>query len=420
MIYKVCNAAIMVSAIIIRHMQKAPSTTVVLIATLTVQALVSMCMLTLPVVGPSVAQAVGLDPAFLGLYVATAFMAAMAASLLSGGAVRRFGAIRCSQAGVLLCSAGLALCAVGTVAAVAAGAILIGLGYGPITPASSHLLVKSTPPHRMSFVFSLKQTGVPLGGALAGMIVPGLSTLLGWQHAFLAVSLAGLLCALAIQPLCASLDADRDPARRVSFGSGLTGPLKLVFSHRGLTVLAGVSFLFSIAQLSLTTYMVTFLFEDLAISLVAAGAILAVSQAAGVAGRLAWGYLADRYLGSIRMLSVLSLMIAVCALITPFLGVLGSEWLIWLVLAVFGSSAIGWNGVYLAEVARQAPQGQASVATAGTLSMTFFGVVVGPPVFGVLASAFNSYGAAYAALLVPALVCLTLLLRNRALFRAGS
>lgn len=394
-------------------MQKAPSTALVLIATLTVQSLVSMCMLTLPVVGPSVAQALGLTPAFLGLYIATAFMSAMAASLLSGGAVRRFGAIRCSQAGVLLCAAGLALCSIANTWAVAAGAVLIGLGYGPITPASSHLLAISTPAHRMSFVFSLKQTGVPLGGALAGMIVPGLSTIVGWQVAFLAVSLAGLMCALAIQPLCASLDADRDPSRKISFGSGLAGPLKLVFSQRNLTMLAGVSFLFSIAQLSLTTYMVTFLFEDLSISLVTAGAMLAVAQAAGVAGRLVWGYLADRYLGSIRMLGVLSIIIALCALVTPFLGALGSNALTWVVLAIFGSSAIGWNGVYLAEVARQAPKGQTSVATAGALSMTFFGVVVGPPIFGVLASTFDSYGAAYATLVLPALVSLYLLLRSQ-------
>lgn len=400
-------------------MKNAPSTLAVLSATLTVQALVSMCLLTLPVVGPAVAQALGLTPAYLGVYIATAYVAAMTASLLSGGAIKRFGAIRCSQAGVLFCAAGLALSSVASLWSVALGAVLIGFGYGPITPSSSHLLAISTPAHRMSFVFSLKQTGVPLGGALAGIVVPGLSSVLGWQAAFLVVAAAGLLCAVAIQPLCASLDADRDPTRKISFGAGLTGPLKLVFSQRSLTVLAGVSFLFSIAQLSLTTYMVTFLFEDLSISLVAAGAILAASQAAGVGGRLLWGYLADRYLGSTRMLSILSVVIILCAVITPFLGMLGSNLLIWVVLAVFGSSAIGWNGVYLAEVARQAPKGQAGIATAGTLSMTFLGVVVGPPVFGVIASVFHSYGIAYAALVVPAFICLWLLLHNRHAFTAG-
>src|SRR3546814_7532235 len=77
-------------------------------------------------------------------------------------------------------------------------------------------------------------------------------------------------------------------------------------SHRSLAVLAGVSFLLSMTQLSLTTYLVTYLHDDLSMGLIIAGFTLAVAQAAGVAGRLAWGYLSDRYLGPINMLALLA------------------------------------------------------------------------------------------------------------------
>src|SRR3546814_20024698 len=87
----------------------------------------------------------------------------MASSLLAGGFVRRFGAIRASQIGLLLCAAGVAISVLPSPISMAIGAVLIGLGYGPITPASSHLLARSTPAHRLSFVFSVTQTGVPLG-----------------------------------------------------------------------------------------------------------------------------------------------------------------------------------------------------------------------------------------------------------------
>ncbi|AEC20916.1 major facilitator transporter [Pusillimonas sp. T7-7] len=399
-------------------MSTTPSTSVVLAATLSVQSLVAMSLITLPVVAPVVAESLGISAAYVGLYIAIAYAGAMAASLFAGGAVRRFGAIRASQAGLLLSALGVTVCAIASPVASAIGALLIGLGYGPITPASSHLLAKSTPAHRMSFVFSIKQTGVPLGGVLAGVIVPGLTGIVGWQWAFLIVALISVLCAIGIQPLCASLDADKDPAHRLSFGNGLAGPLRLVFSHRSLAVLAGVSFLFSITQVSLTTYMVTYLHEDLNMSLIVAGVILAVAQAAGVIGRLLWGYISDRFLGPIKMLACLALLIGVCALITPLLKHMGTYWLILVVLSVFGSCAIGWNGVYLAEVARQAPAGQASIATGGTLSMTFLGVVIGPPLFGLIASITGSYGAAFAALTLPVMVCLWLLWRYRAAFAA--
>ena len=53
-------------------------------------------------------------------------------------------------------------------------------------------------------------------------------------------------------------------------------------------------------------------------------------------------------------------------------------WLLLAVIGLFGASAVGWDGVYLAEVARQAPPSQASVVTGGTLFITFRGVVLGP------------------------------------------
>ncbi len=397
-------------------MSSTPSAFVVLAATLTVQSLAAMALLTLPVVAPSVAASLGISPAYVGLYIALAYAGAMAASLLAGGAVRRFGAIRMSQMGLILSAAGVAMSTIESPLAMATGAVLVGLGYGPITPASSHLLVRSTPAHRMSLVFSIKQTGVPLGGVLAGVIVPSLAELIGWQGAFLTVAAATLLCAAAIQPLCAALDADKDRAQRLSFGNGLAAPLKLVFSHRSLTILAAVSFLFSITQLSLTTYLVTFLHEDLSMGLIVAGFTLAIAQAAGVAGRLLWGYMADRFLGSTNMLAALAVLIAFCAVATALLQYTDSKVLIIVVLSLFGSSAVGWNGVYLAEVARQAPKGQASLATGGTLSMTFLGVVVGPPLFGVIATVFGSYSLAYASLIIPAGLCLWLLLRDRAAF----
>lgn len=394
----------------------APSNTLVLIATLTVQALATMSLVTLPVVAPAVAQSLGISAAYVGLYIALAYTGAMSASLMAGALVRRFGAIRASQVALSLSALGLFLCSIPSLPVMVAGAALVGLGYGPITPASSHLLARTTPAHRMSLVFSLKQTGVPVGGLLAGLIVPGLTGWTNWQIAFSLVGLSCLLCAVAVQPLYASLDADRDPTQRLSFGTGLAGPLRLVFSHRALTVLAAVSFMFSIAQLSLTTYLVTFLHEDLGMGLVKAGVMLAVAQAAGVAGRLLWGYVSDRFLGATRTMIVLALLIGVCAVAVPFLRHIDDGIVTVLVLLLFGASAVGWNGVYLAEVARQAPAGMASMATGGTLAMTFLGVVVGPPVFGLIAGMTGNYGVAYASLLVPAGLCLWLLWRHRTAF----
>lgn len=393
---------------------------VVLLATLTIQALVAMALLTLPVVAPVVARSVGVPTTWVGGFVGVVYSAAMLASLLGGGAVRRWGALRLSQVGLACSTIGLCLCAIPHPVVMFIGAIFVGLGYGPITPASSHLLIKTTPPSQLSLVFSVKQTGVPLGGMIAGALVPSLDALIGWQLSFLAAGLMCALCAWAVQPLRAALDSDRDPTVRPSLVTSLVQPLRLVFSHKRLRTMVVISFLFAIFQLSLATYLVTFLYEDLGWSLIFAGVALTVTQAAGVGGRILWGFISDRWLGPIPMLLVITVLMAIGALGCALLTSETSLWLLFTILIVFGSTAIGWNGVFLAEVARLAPPGQAGLATGGSLCITFLGIVAGPSLFGIMAGLVNSYGLSYGLLTLLAVGILVPLWRLRKHDQAGS
>lgn len=379
-----------------------------LLLTLVIQAMVAMALLTLPVMAPVVAQTLQVSPALVGLYVSVTYAGAMVATLMGGATVARMGAIRVSQWGLVLCAVGLVLCAVPWLPAMVLGAVFIGLGYGPITPASSHLLARTTPPAQMSLVFSIKQTGVPLGSMLAGAIVPPLALLIDWQWSMGVVAALCLLCAGVSQGMRAELDSDRQADARIRWGS-LIEPIRMVLAHRALFTMAACSFMFSMVQLSLTTYLVTFLHDDLSYGLVAAGLALSVTQLGGIGGRVVWGYVADRWLGARRMLLLLASMMALGALASVFLTTETPHGVVIAILVGFGASAIGWNGVYLAEVARRAPHGMASMATGGTLAFTFLGVVLGPPLFGALSGLFGTYRAGFVGLVLMASISGTVL-----------
>ena len=383
-----------------------------LLATLFIQAMVAMALLTLPVMAPVAAQALSVSPAMVGFYVSITYLGAMFASLTSGNTVSRFGPIRVSQLGLLLCALGLCLCATPWLPVIAIGALLIGLGYGPITPASSQILARTTPADRMALVFSIKQTGVPLGAMMAGAIVPSLMLALNWQWTMVMVAIACVLSALLAQPLRQELDELRQANLPFQM-SALTSPIRMVLGHRPLATMAACSFMFCMVQMSLTTYLVTYLHDDLSYGLVSAGLLLSVTQMGGMGGRILWGFVADKWLGAQKTLALLAALMALCSLTTALFLPLLPLWGIWMVLIVYGASAIGWNGVYLSEVARQAPEGKASVATGGTLTFTFLGVVIGPPIFGALSTAFGSYRAGFLALLVTSSLCAWVLFRLR-------
>ena len=383
-----------------------------LFATLFIQAMVAMALLTLPVMAPVAAKALSVSPAVVGFYVSITYAGAMFASLTSGTTVSRFGPIRVSQLGLLLCALGLCLCASPWLPLIALGALFIGLGYGPITPASSQILARTTPPHQMALVFSIKQTGVPVGSMMAGAIVPSLMLAVNWQWTLVFVAIACVLSALMAQPLRQDLDDLRQANLPFQMGT-LTGPIRMVLGHRALATMAACSFMFSMVQMSLTTYLVTYLHDDLAYGMVSAGLLLSVTQMGGIGGRIVWGVVADKWLGAQKALALLAALMACSSLATALLLPALPIWGIWIVLIVFGASAIGWNGVYLSEVARQAPEGKASVATGGTLTFTFLGVVIGPPIFGALSTSFGSYRAGFLALVVTSSLCAWVLFRLR-------
>jgi MFS family permease len=365
-----------------------------LIATLAIQALVSMTVLTPPVLAALAAPDIGVASERIGLFTALVYAGAILSSAGSGALLARIGPLRLSQWCLALCAAGMAVASLAILPAIVLGAVLMGLGYGPVTPASSHILIRQTPPDRRSLVFSLKQTGVPVGGALAGFIAAPLALMIGWRGAALAVAGASLALALAVEPMRSRFDS-RDNVGPVAARSPLAG-IRLVLRTPTLRRLALSSTTFAATQLSLATFLVTFLTERAGMPLVTAGIVMAVAQGAGIVGRILLGWVADRFLRAGRVLALLGIGMAVASVAT---GLISSAWplpAIFAATAMLGLTGLSWNGVYLAEVAAIAPAGAAGAATGGALSVTFLGIVLGPALFSAVVSLSGSYTLGFA------------------------
>jgi MFS family permease len=382
-----------------------------LAATLAIQAFTSLAATATAVLAPEIGPAVGMTPKLIGVFVGLVYLGAMLASLASGGYIQRYGPIRVSQVCVLMCACGVALVC-GPAWALPLAPVLIGLGYGPITPASSQVLARTASPRRMALTFSIKQTGVPLGAALAGAALPMLALGNGWRAALLSVAGAGILIALLTQPTRAALDVGLVREHRVSLRR-LFAPLALVASNPKLVELTLTGFVYAATQICLMSFLVVYLTETLGRSLVTAGLALTVANTGGIVGRISWGAVADRWLPPRRMLGVLGLVAGVCGLATACFSADWPPLPILVVCALFGASAIGWNGVQLAEVARHSPPGQAGAITGASGFVTFAGVVIGPPMFALLVALTGNYAIGFAVFAVASLCCAIWLLSRR-------
>ncbi|MEK9968375.1 MAG: MFS transporter [Ferrovibrio sp.] len=351
----------------------------VLAATTGTLSVAALSALALSAVAPKAAADLGAGAGLAGYQVSLVYTGAVFTSLIGGGFVRRLGAGRASQMALWLVALGCLLSALGSMQMLMMGAVVIGLGYGCTNPAASHLLSRTRGTAHMNLIFSIKQCGVPIGGILAGLLIPPIALAINWRAGLAFCALLALGLSIVLQRARRAWDADRQ-ATAPLFLSPLAG-LRVVWGHPILRWLALCSFAYSAVQLSLTGLLVTYLVNEVGMHLVLAGTLLAMAQTAGAAGRLAWGWLADRLRSGSKVLIINGAVAIAAAIVTAMIQ---ADWplsLISAVVTIFGFSAIGWNGVFIAVIARQAPRESIGLATGATLSITFAGVVVGPSCF---------------------------------------
>ena len=365
-----------------------------LLLMLAVQALTSASSQAIPVLSTEAAIDFGVDKERVGFFVSAAYFVSMLAALFGGTYAARYGAIRVSQVSLIFCALGLLVFVIGSAWILVPAALVLGLGYGPATPASSQILARVTPARLLNVVFSIKQTGVPLGGIIAGAIIAPLVVFAGWRWA--AVALAGtcLLLGLGLPPLRAALDIEKAAARPTL--KQLFRPLKTLFGMPELLRFSLISISFSALQVCLSTYLVIFLIERTGSGLIAAGLVLTATQLAGVGGRIFWGSIADWTRRPRLVLALLGLAMTAGALAMSLVDASWSHEALLALVVLFGGTAIGWNGVFLAEVARIAGPARAGELTGATAVFTFAGPMLGPSLFGLLLLLFESYGIAFA------------------------
>jgi MFS family permease len=366
----------------------------VLFAVTMVQVLATFASLTIAAIAPAVSDGVGVPVEFIGFQVAVIYTGASSISALSDFLLRRWGPARVSQISLGLCGGGVALSAVPSVPVMALGALFLGFGYGMTNPSATQILMRLTPTHARNFVFSVKQTGVPFGGMAAGLVAPRAAETFGWQMAPLIVSVCCVILMFALQPWRNRWDKGRDPAARLD--AGAFAAMSMVWRVPALRWLSIGGFTYAFTQLSLSTFAVTILVVEAQFSLVAAGAVLAAIQAAGIIGRVVWGLIADRWGIGDNLLIIMGLMNLAGAFAMIWMGPDWPVWAIYFFFVAFAASALGWTGVFISSTVGHAPLEQSGAVAGGIGVPVYAGVIFGTAILSALAEAMGSVSNTYA------------------------
>jgi predicted MFS family arabinose efflux permease len=360
-----------------------------------IQSFGTMCGSAGAVVAVQASADLGVKSTSIGIYTAFLYIVAMVSGLAAGGLLARFGVIRTCQGLLLACGGGLVLVAAVPLWPMAlAAAVLIGLASGPLNPAGSRILARHSPARWRPLVFSIKQTGTPIGGMLAGLLLPTLMALYDWRIAVAAIALLPLAALFGLQLLRSDLDDDRDPTFPVNL-AGIINSLRVIVTDKPLSTLVMAGFLYTFVQMAILTYIVIYLEEANGLPTEFAGGIFAIIHGSAIPARVFWGAIAGRLLSSWVLLGLIGILMSISIVAISFFSPDWPFWLIALVAILLGVSTNGVLGLLLSEFARMAPSNKIGEVAGGGQFFLFFGIVSGPPVFGAIVEFGGGYETAF-------------------------
>jgi MFS family permease len=399
--------------------RNAPTWLVPVAAIFALQTIAAFLSRLIPIIVPAISAEFGWSGSSIGYLTAGNALGGLVMLVAGAALLRRLGGTRTLQLTLIMGAACMALFVYPSVHVALVACIAMGMSNGAANPAGSEVLQRYSPPGKRNLMFSIKQAGVPLGGILAGLLIPGIIALAGWRIALCACAVIVLLPTAITWRLSDGIDERRPgvPGRAwyaLSLQSlrSLAVPLASLGHNRGLLNISIVGSLFAVAQSCWFAFTVIYLVDSLNFSLSLAGAIFAVMQLGGVLGRIALGWISDRLQSATATLSLAAVFSAGT---TALLGFTQADWPLWtLILLAFvaGCTAASWNGVQIAEVARRSPPDLVSETAAGSSILVTLVNIVAPSAFAIAIASSGRYDLAFLCAGLSSLLVLVFLPRD--------
>ncbi|MFH1485509.1 MAG: MFS transporter [Chloroflexota bacterium] len=327
----------------------------------------------------------------VGLLTAAISAATLFCGVASGLVTDRVGVRRMLLTGQVLsgCSI-MALSAAPSFAFMLPLGFLAGVGTSLTSPAIGKSILYWFPLKSRATAMGIKQTGIPLCGALAAAILPPLALAFDWRSAMMFLGVAVVVSGVA------SFAFYRDSGSIVPQGSrkgpSLAG-LKGVLLGKGNWLVAFLALMLVGSQFAVVTYLILYLKEVLLLSAAVAGGYLALVQMSGLGARIGWGFISDFVLKGRRKPVLLS-----CGFIaTTMLALIGMSGadanpaVLVILMVGLGVSLIGWHGIWITVLTELNSVEMAGTAMGFGATITHIGAVGFPVLFGFIVDATGAY-----------------------------
>lgn len=341
-------------------------------------------------VSPFLVPELGLSRTQYGTLATLTFAAAALASLSAGKVVDRTGVRQVmwwlvfGALGAMLAAAAAPGYSVLLVAVIASGVV-----QALSNPVTNRLAAQWVPVGRRGLVMGIKQSGVQMTQAGAGLVLPSVAVLAGWRGAMALAAATTLLLGAVLVGRYVPREERKRPDRSAASRSPMPP---------SVWWLAGYIFLIGAALQGVNFYLPLFGFEELGLPVSTAGLLAAVIGSIGIAARIGWGRISERLGGPLAMLIVSLGGALAMALILASVSIHPS--LVWMGAVLLGATGVAANVVVMVSLLHTV-QPDAIGRASGIVALgMYLGFTTGPVSVGAIVDALGRYSPAWSALVI--------------------
>lgn len=246
---------------------------------------------------PFLKEAFNLSNAEIGSLVTATVVGYIPSIIVAGWLVDYIGVRRMLVAGTLI--SGLSIVAVFFAPSYQVMFFMLvftGIGNGCIFPSAVKAVMLWFPKRERATALGFNQASINVAGVISASLLPTIAIILSWRYGFLLLGFG----VLVICPCCAIIyrnppqehlpNGAGDNPYSVSSKSSNTRLAIVLFKSRDIWMIGLAGLFLAIVEFATMTYLILYLNEELLFPVVAAGGMLAMTEASGGIGKPAIGF----------------------------------------------------------------------------------------------------------------------------------
>lgn len=269
--------------------------------------------------------------------------------------------------------------------------VVVGIWYGSAQTGGSTAIVKWFPDKHRGLAIGIRQTGIPIGGALASVILTYMYHHYNLTSVHLVqglVAIAGGLIFLLIY---------QEPKNHIAAAaSSVTFKEKMsaIKNNKELYPIYIVGIVMMTLQMILVAHFMSYLHQEGDYSLTEAGQYLSLVLLGGMIGRVTIAWISDQFFAQKRE-HLLIMVMASAVILTVLLPFILQEKILMLLFCfLLGFVALGWYSLFIACVTERSNPHYVALTVSAALTLNQLFIVIAPSLFGFMVTVFSSYQSA--------------------------